>query len=113
MVTYDLNRLQGLEAPGPICVTLNDDGCVDEAKVLQAMDYHHPVFGPGTLAAQKAHCQMRGRHRTHFCGAYWGYGFHEDGVRSALEVAKSFNIGSGLCEVASTRGSSDTVVSSR
>ena len=112
-VTYDLNRLQGLEAPGPICVTLNDDGCIDEETVLESMDYHHPVFGPGTLAAQNAHSQISGRRRTHFCGAYWGYGFHEDGVRSALKVAKSFNIGPELCEVASTRGSSGTVVSSR
>lgn len=85
-VTYDVNRLQRLGAPGPVCVTLNDEETIDPSRVLARIDYHHPVFQPGTLRMQQAQHELNGRRRTYFCGAYWGYGFHEDGVRSALSV---------------------------
>jgi predicted NAD/FAD-binding protein len=85
-VTYDVNRLQRLGAPGPVCVTLNDEETIDPSRVLARIDYHHPVFQPGTLRMQQAQHELNGRRRTYFCGAYWGYGFHEDGVRSALAV---------------------------
>ncbi|MCP4192981.1 MAG: NAD(P)-binding protein [Planctomycetaceae bacterium] len=112
-VTYDLNRLQSLGAPAPICVTLNHLEQIDPSRILRQMEYEHPVFGPGTLAAQRSHRELNGCHRTHFCGAYWGYGFHEDGVRSALVVGESFGKTLESCTVASTTDSYDTVVSSQ
>jgi len=91
-VTYDVNRLQRLGAPGPICVTLNPQRLVDPSKTIAQFSYDHPAFGPGATAAQKRHGEISGLHRTHFCGAYWRYGFHEDGVRSALAVCRHFGI---------------------
>jgi len=86
-VTYDMNRLQGLEAPVQFNVTLNDSGLVRPERVLGRFVYDHPVFKPGREAAQRRHQELIGVNRTSFCGAYWGYGFHEDGVRSGLIVA--------------------------
>jgi predicted NAD/FAD-binding protein len=86
-VTYDMNRLQGLDAPVRFCVTLNDAGRVRPELVLGRFVYHHPEFRPGREAAQLRHHELIGVNRTSFCGAYWGYGFHEDGVRSGLTVA--------------------------
>ena len=81
-VTYDLSRLQRVNSPEPILLTLNDGGRIDPAKVIRRILYHHPAYGPDSIAAQKRHAELNGRRRTWFCGAYWGYGFHEDGVRS-------------------------------
>jgi predicted NAD/FAD-binding protein len=86
-VTYDMNRLQRLEAPVQFNVTLNDAGLVRPERVLGRFVYDHPVFKPGREAAQHRHFELIGVNRTSFCGAYWGYGFHEDGVRSGLAVA--------------------------
>jgi predicted NAD/FAD-binding protein len=86
-VTYDMNRLQRLDAPWQFNVTLNDPGLVRPDCVLQKLVYHHPVFKPGREAAQRRHSELVGVNRTSYCGAYWGYGFHEDGVRSGLMVA--------------------------
>lgn len=96
-VTYDLNRLQDLGADGPICLTLNPAGQVPEGSVLRRFVYHHPVFTTGAVAAQRRHGEISGRRRTHYCGAYWGYGFHEDGVNSALVVARHFGKGLEDC----------------
>jgi predicted NAD/FAD-binding protein len=85
-VTYDMNRLQGLDAPAQFNVTLNDDGLVREDRVLARFVYEHPEFRPGREAAQRRHEELIGANRTSFCGAYWGYGFHEDGVRSGYAV---------------------------
>lgn len=90
LVTYDMNLLQGLEAAETFCVTLNPRGRVAEEKVLRRFVYHHPVFNPRSLAAQKRRDLICGVRRTHYCGAYWHNGFHEDGVRSAAEVAERF-----------------------
>jgi predicted NAD/FAD-binding protein len=92
-VTYDLNRLQRLGASGPLCVTLNPKRSIDQRQVMRCMTYAHPVFSSASLTAQRRFAEISGRRRTHFCGAYWGYGFHEDGVNSALAVAKHFGIG--------------------
>jgi len=92
-LTYDVNRLQGLGAPQPVCVTLNNIERIREKHVLREITYHHPVFTPGAIAAQRRHKEINGKRRLHFCGAYWGYGFHEDGVNSALAVCKHFGIG--------------------
>lgn len=90
LVTYSMNILQGLESGREFCVSLNPAGQVDERKVLRRFVYHHPVFNEGALAAQGQREEICGRQHTHFCGAYWYNGFHEDGVRSALDVARRF-----------------------
>ena len=89
-VTYDMNILQNIGAPRELCVSLNLTKAIDPAKIYKQMTYHHPVYNPESLAARLSHSDISGINRTHFCGAYWGYGFHEDGVKSALEVCKGF-----------------------
>jgi predicted NAD/FAD-binding protein len=92
-LTYDVNRLQGLGTPGPVCVTLNNAQKIGRQHMLQQIQYEHPVFTPGAVAAQRRHDEINGARRVYFCGAYWGYGFHEDGVNSALAVCRHFGIG--------------------
>jgi len=89
-LTYDMNILQGLSASQEFCVTLNRTEVIDPRMIKKRLAYRHPVFTQGSPAAQKRHPEISGVNRTHFCGAYWGYGFHEDGVRSALEVSRFF-----------------------
>jgi predicted NAD/FAD-binding protein len=89
-VTYDMNRLQGLDAPETLCVTLNRSDQIDPGKVLRRMDYQHPVYSQQAVRAQARFAEISGIDRTHFAGAYWYNGFHEDGVRSALRVARRF-----------------------
>jgi predicted NAD/FAD-binding protein len=92
-LTYDMNILQGLDAPEEFCVTLNRTAQIDPGKVLQSILYAHPVFTSAGVAAQARREEINGARRTYFCGAYWGYGFHEDGVNSALAVCKHFGKG--------------------
>ena len=87
-VTYHLNRLQSLRADREFCVTLNRTAAIDPEQIIRVMDYAHPVYTPAGVAAQSRHREISGRNRTHYCGAYWGWGFHEDGVQSALRVAR-------------------------
>jgi len=89
-VTYNMNILQGLDAPEQFCVTLNRPDVVDPRRVLRKITYHHPVLTTAGIAAQRRVREINGRNRTYFCGAYWGYGFHEDGVRSGLAVGECF-----------------------
>ena len=89
-VTYHMNRLQALEADREFCVTLNRSEAVDPEKVIRTISYAHPVFTAAGEAAQARFDEISGRNRTHYCGAYWGWGFHEDGVRSGLRVAERF-----------------------
>lgn len=89
-VTYNMNILQGLDAPVQFMVTLNRGDEIDPSKVLRRMTYDHPVFTLAGAAAQARHAEISGSHRTHYCGAYWGYGFHEDGVKSGIAVARGF-----------------------
>ncbi len=89
-LTYDMNILQSLSAPAEYCVTLNLPATIDPAKKIKEMHYHHPVYNPTSLVARNRHEEINGVKQTYFCGAYWGYGFHEDGVNSALVVAKHF-----------------------
>ena len=91
VLTYNLNRLQGHVSPNPICVTLNGTRWIDGKKILRQIEYHHPVYSREALMAQKRFHEINGRNRTYFCGAYWGHGFHEDGVNSALAVGQSFS----------------------
>jgi len=92
-VTYDMNRLQGLTASETFCVTLNRSELIDPALILGRFDYSHPVFTEGGIAAQARRNEICGIGSTHFCGAYWYNGFHEDGVRSALDVCARFGVG--------------------
>jgi predicted NAD/FAD-binding protein len=89
-VTYDMNILQSIGAPRELCVSLNLAQAIDPAKIYREMDYHHPAYNPESLAARHSHPEINGVNRTYYAGAYWGYGFHEDGVASALEVCKHF-----------------------
>lgn len=91
-VTYHMNRLQGLDAPVELCVTLNRSDLIDPARVLARFSYHHPVLDVAAVRAQGHFADVSGQRRTHYCGAWWGNGFHEDGVRSALRVAASFGL---------------------
>jgi uncharacterized protein len=89
-VTYHMNRLQSLVADREFCVTLNKNGAVHEEAVISACELSHPVFTHAALSAQRRWRDISGVRRTHYCGAYWGYGFHEDGVQSALRVCERF-----------------------
>ena len=89
-VTYDMNVLQGLDAPVTFCVTLNPSQEIDPGKVIERMTYDHPIFTAEGIAAQARRDEIDGQRHTHFCGAYWGNGFHEDGVQSALAVCRRF-----------------------
>ena len=91
-VTYNMNLLQGLESPEPFCVTLNRGAAIDPAKVIARLTYHHPVYTRAGVAAQARRNEISGVNRTYFCGAYWGHGFHEDGVVSGLAVARHFGL---------------------
>ena len=82
-VTYHMNRLQSLDAREDYCVTLNRTEAIDPAKIIRRIAYAHPVYTVAGQAAQRRYEEIGGRRRTHFCGAYWGWGFHEDGVASA------------------------------
>ncbi len=88
MVTYHMNRLQSLRAEEEFCVTLNRTATIEPERIIRTIDYSHPVYTPAGIAAQSRHEEISGRNRTHYCGAYWGWGFHEDGVNSALRVAR-------------------------
>ncbi|MDZ7617608.1 MAG: FAD-dependent oxidoreductase [Patescibacteria group bacterium] len=90
VLTYNLNRLQGHSSPDSICVTLNATQSIAPGKIVRQIEYHHPVYSREALAAQKRFAKINGRNRTYYCGAYWGHGFHEDGVNSALAVGRSF-----------------------
>lgn len=91
-VTYDMNILQQLDAPRTVCVTLNGENRIASNTVLGRYIYHHPIFTPERRSAQSRHQDLIRSQRTSFCGAYWGNGFHEDGVNSALAVCRRFGI---------------------
>jgi len=89
-VTYYMNMLQSLNIPRNVCVSLNMEEHIDPKKIYKKIIYQHPVFTSEAILAQKRHKEIDGVDKIHFCGAYWGSGFHEDGVNSALSVCKSF-----------------------
>ncbi len=91
-VTYDLNRLQRLGLPGPLCLTLNPSDEIRSSQILQEYNFTHPAFTLDSIDAQRRFSDISGRRGVSFCGAYWGYGFHEDGLKSALAVAKCFDL---------------------
>jgi len=89
-LTYNMNILQGFDAPVTFCVSLNQSESVDPAKVLARFDYAHPQYSLAGIAAQARQNDLQGQQHSYFCGAYWANGFHEDGVVSALTVAEHF-----------------------
>ncbi|WP_411753891.1 NAD(P)/FAD-dependent oxidoreductase [Serratia sp. (in: enterobacteria)] len=96
-VTYNMNILQGLPEGSPLfCVTLNPETPVDERYVWKRFVYEHPLFNPQSWRAQSRRSEINGHQRSWFCGAYWYNGFHEDGVRSALDVVKGIAAGEDL-----------------
>jgi len=86
-ITYHMNRLQSLRAEREFCVTLNQTERIDPTKVIKRIEFAHPVYTTQGVRAQARLAEISGQRRTHFCGAWSGFGFHEDGVRSALRVA--------------------------
>lgn len=91
-LTYDLNRLQRLETRTQYCVTLNPPRPIPADRVLARMSYTHPLFTQAAVHAQSRWAEISGRNRIHLCGAYWFYGFHEDGIRSGVRVAESLGV---------------------
>ena len=89
-LTYNMNILQELNAPETFCVSLNHSAAIDPARILYRTVYHHPVYTPDAVAARQRWGEINGVNRTWYCGAYWGYGFHEDGLNSALAVERQW-----------------------
>jgi predicted NAD/FAD-binding protein len=103
-LTYDMNRLQSLRTPETYCVTLNRTPSIDPAKILRQMEYRHPLYTLAAVRAQARWAEISGQtsgqtsgradgdRHLHFCGAYWFYGFHEDGLNSAIRVASALGV---------------------
>lgn len=91
-VTYNMNILQSLSSRHIFNVTLNESDRIRPDRIIKAMTYHHPIYTVKRAAAQARHGELIQQNRTSFCGAYWGNGFHEDGVNSALAVCQSFGV---------------------
>jgi predicted NAD/FAD-binding protein len=91
-VSYCMNLLQGLPGDTPLVVTLNRSEAIDPAKVLRRLHYAHPVHDPAAVDAQRRWAELQGRRHTWFAGAYWGWGFHEDGIRSARRVVDALQM---------------------
>jgi predicted NAD/FAD-binding protein len=92
-VSYYMNMLQGIQSSRHYIVSLNQTDLIDPALVLARRSYHHPVFTPDAILAQRCWSDVNGRRRTWYCGAWWGWGFHEDGVRSAHRVVQAIGTG--------------------
>lgn len=89
-VTYDMNILQGIQSATTFCVSLNQTAAIDPSKILARYTYAHPQYSLAGMAAQARWEELLGANHSYFCGAYWANGFHEDGVVSALRVAREF-----------------------
>ncbi|CAH0540598.1 NAD(P)/FAD-dependent oxidoreductase [Vibrio marisflavi] len=90
-VTYNMNILQGIQSNHTFCVSLNSTERINPIKVIRSFVYHHPVFTTQSIQARARKDEINGENRTWFCGAYWYNGFHEDGVKSALDVVRGIN----------------------
>lgn len=91
-LTYDMTDLQRLSGTHRYLVSLNSDHRIDPGSVLASFEYAHPVFDGPAMAAQQRFDEIDGMNNTHFCGAYWSYGFHEDGIASGLRVCKRLGV---------------------
>jgi uncharacterized protein len=92
-VTYHLNRLQALREPVDYCVTLNQSARIGDGHTIETITYHHPIYTIDTVAAQSLLAGLQGRRGTYYCGAYHGWGFHEDGAISGLRAAVALGCG--------------------
>ncbi|MDZ4818648.1 MAG: FAD-dependent oxidoreductase [Planctomycetota bacterium] len=90
-VTYNMNILQNLRSKHTFCLTLNHEASISPERILRRFTYSHPVFTTRRALAQSRHAELLGRNRSSFCGAYWGNGFHEEGVKSALAVVEAID----------------------
>jgi predicted NAD/FAD-binding protein len=91
-MTYHLNQLQGLTGSSGVFVTLNRTEEIDPAAVLRTFQYAHPVIDAAAVAAQGRRREISGQRHVSFCGSYWGSGFHEDGLQSALAVCEELGV---------------------
>jgi hypothetical protein len=91
-LSYNMNILQGIEAPVTFVVTLNHSNAIEQSKILKRFQYAHPVFNHCTIAAQQRRGEINGVNHSWFCGAYWYNGFHEDGARSAVDIARAMEV---------------------
>ena len=89
--TCDLGK-PGFPCDDRICVTLNPWKQISQASTIREFNYDHPMYNFDALHSQQALPSLNGRNNTYFCGSYFGYGFHEDAVRSAVEIGKLFAI---------------------
>ena len=89
-VTYNMNLLQRLQTRTPLLVTLNLAERIDPSQIIRRLSYEHPIHTPAAIAAQARHAEIDGANRVYFCGAHWRFGFHEDGVVSALDALDHF-----------------------
>ena len=100
-LTYNMNILQGLKGETQYCVSLNSESTINPSLIIKQMEYSHPVFTSESISAQNRAHELNGKRRTFYAGAYWGYGFHEDGVLSALNAISSFHTSSRVFKRAS------------
>ncbi|MDC0943414.1 FAD-dependent oxidoreductase [Pelagibacteraceae bacterium] len=89
-VTYWLNKLQNLKTDKNYFLTLNPVEEIKESKIIKQEQFTHPYFNNDNVSLQKDLHLLQGRKRTWFCGSYFGYGFHEDGLKSSMELIKNF-----------------------
>lgn len=89
-LTYNMNTLQSLDEDEQYLVTLNYKKAIDPARIIKTIDYEHPIFDVDAVKAQSRHREINGANHTYYCGAYWRYGFHEDGVVSAISALEHF-----------------------
>lgn len=89
-LTYNMNILQSLQSREPFLVTLNHSAAINPAKIIKRIRYHHPLYTRAGVSAQARQAEINGALNTYYCGAYWGFGFHEDGVVSALNALEHF-----------------------
>jgi len=102
-VSYNMNILQRISSRHVFCVTLNGEERIDPAKIIRRIVYEHPVYTTKRTIAQSRQSELLVSNRTSFCGAYWGNGFHEDGVRSGLDVCRALQRQGTACTAPSTK----------
>ena len=89
-ITYWLNKLQNLKTSKNYFLTLNPVEQINNNKILKKIDFTHPYFNKENVKLQEDLHKLQGKKRTWFCGSYFGYGFHEDGLKSSIELFKKF-----------------------
>ena len=90
-ITYWLNLLQNLKCKENIFLTLNPHFEINESKILKKVRFTHPYFDQAALNFQSQLTNLQNKRNILFCGSYFGYGFHEDGIKSSIEMLKTLN----------------------